>query len=203
MNIKICGLSREEDITMANLYKPDFIGFVFYPPSARYVTPEKAAQLKSKLELGIDAVGVFVNAEIPMIESLCAQGVIDMVQLHGDEDEDYMLRLKEVVKKPIIKAVRVKNAGEILAAEKLPCEYLLLDTYREYNYGGSGETFDHRVIPPIKKPYFLAGGLNANNIGKAARTCKPFAFDVSSGCETNGYKDDKKFMGVVALAKLL
>lgn len=203
MNIKICGLSREEDITMANTYKPNFIGFVFYPPSARYVSPEKAAQLKGKLALGISAVGVFVNEEISLIESLCAQGIIDMVQLHGDEDEDYIRQLKEVVQNPIIKAVRVKNAGEILAAEKLPCEYLLLDTYREYNYGGSGEAFDHRVIPPIKKPYFLAGGLNASNMGKAARTCKPFAFDVSSGCETNGYKDDRKFMGVVALAKLL
>ncbi len=203
MNIKICGLSREQDITMANLYKPNFIGFVFYPPSSRYVTPEKAAQLKSMLDSNINAVGVFVNAEISLIEGLCSQGVIDMVQLHGDEDEDYITRLKEVVEKPIIKAVRVKNAGEILAAEKLPCEYLLLDTYREYNYGGSGETFDHRVIPPIKKPYFLAGGLNAINMGKAARTCNPFAFDVSSGCETDGFKDERKFMGVVALAKLL
>ncbi|MCQ4937005.1 phosphoribosylanthranilate isomerase [Anaerotignum propionicum] len=203
MNIKICGLRREEDMIMANLYKPNFIGFVFYPPSARYVTPEKAAQLKGMLDLGISAVGVFVNEEISMIESLCSQGVIDMIQLHGDEDEDYILRLKEVVKNPIIKAVRVKNAGEILAAAKLPCEYLLLDTYREYNYGGSGETFDHGVIPPIRKPYFLAGGLNASNMGRAARACKPFAFDVSSGCETDGYKDDRKFMGVVALAKLL
>jgi phosphoribosylanthranilate isomerase len=203
MKIKICGLSREEDIAMANSYKPDFIGFVFYPPSRRYVSPQKAAELKKLLDSGISAVGVFVNAEIPLIEGLCAQGVIDMVQLHGDEDEAYIIRLKEVVQKPIIKAVRVKNAGEIIAAEKLPCEYLLLDTYREYNFGGSGETFDHRIIPPIKKPYFLAGGLDVNNIGKAARTCKPFAFDVSSGCETEGYKDDKKFMGIVALAKLL
>ncbi|MDD4844879.1 MAG: phosphoribosylanthranilate isomerase [Anaerotignum sp.] len=203
MKIKICGLSREEDIAMANSYKPDFIGFVFYPPSRRYVTPQKAAELKKLLASDINAVGVFVNAEIPLIEGLCAQGVIDMVQLHGDEDEAYIIRLKEVVEKPIIKAVRVKNAGEIIAAEKLPCEYLLLDTYREYNFGGSGETFDHSIIPPIKKPYFLAGGLDVNNIGKAARTCKPFAFDVSSGCETEGYKDDRKFMGIVALAKLL
>lgn len=203
MKIKICGLSREQDIAMANLYKPHFIGFVFYPPSTRYVTPEKAALLKGMLHEGISAVGVFVNAEISLIEKLCTQGVIDMVQLHGDEDEEYILRLKKVVAKPIIKAVRVKNAGEIIAAEKLPCEYLLLDTYREYNYGGSGESFDHRIIPPIKKPYFLAGGLNANNIGKAARACKPFAFDVSSGCETDGYKEEKKFMGIVALAKLL
>lgn len=203
MKIKICGLSREEDIAMANLYKPDFIGFVFYPPSKRYVTPQKAAQLKALLDTKIDVVGVFVNEEISLIESLCSQGVIDMVQLHGDEDEDYMMRLKEVVPKPIIKAVRVKNAAEILAAEKLPCEYLLLDTYREYNYGGSGASFDHRIIPPIRKPYFLAGGLNGDNIGKAARTCKPFAFDVSSGCETDGFKDERKFMGVVALAKLL
>ncbi|NCC15012.1 MAG: phosphoribosylanthranilate isomerase [Clostridia bacterium] len=203
MKIKICGLSREEDIAMANLYKPNFIGFVFYPPSPRYVTPQKATQLKALLDPKIDVVGVFVNEEIALIESLCSQGIIDMVQLHGDEDEDYMIRLKEVVQKPVIKAVRVKNAAEILAAEKLPCEYLLLDTYREYNYGGSGETFDHRIIPPIRKPYFLAGGLNGNNIGKAARACKPFAFDVSSGCETDGFKDERKFMGVVSLAKLL
>lgn len=203
MKIKICGLSREEDITMANLYKPHFIGFVFYPPSRRYVTPQKAAELKKLLHSGIKAVGVFVNGEISLIESLCSQGIIDMVQLHGDEDEEYMVRLKEVIQKPIIKAVRVKNAEEILAAEALPCEYLLLDTFHERNYGGSGETFDHRIIPPIKKPYFLAGGLNANNIGKAGRTCNPFAFDVSSGCETQGYKDEMKFMGVVALAKLL
>ncbi len=203
MKIKICGLSREEDIAMANSYRPDFIGFVFYPPSRRYVSPQKAAELKNLLDSGINAVGVFVNAEIPLIEGLCSQGVIDMVQLHGDEDEAYILRLKEVVQKPIIKAVRVKNADEIIKAEKLPCEYLLLDTYREFNFGGSGETFDHSIIPLIKKPYFLAGGLDVNNIGKAARTCTPFAFDVSSGCETEGFKDDKKFMGIVALAKLL
>lgn len=203
MKIKICGLSRQEDITMANRYKPDYIGFIFYPPSRRYVTPEKAAQLKALLDMGISVVGVFVNEDQALIERLCANGIIDIIQLHGDEDSDYIKRLKEMTQKPVIKAIRVKNGEEIVKASELPCDYLLLDTYCEGEYGGSGKAFDHTMIPPISKPYFLAGGLDVNNIGKAARTCTPFAFDVSSGCETDGYKDERKFMGVVSLAKLL
>mgnify|MGYP000846024962 CR=1 FL=1 len=203
MKIKICGLSREEDIVMANSFQPDFIGFVFYPPSKRYVTPERAVWLKALLDEKIKVVGVFVNAEVGFIQKLCEEGVIDMIQLHGDEDLDYINRLKEVTEKPIIKGVRVKSAEEILNAAKLPCAYLLLDTYRPGVYGGSGRVFDHRIIPPITKPYFLAGGLNGENMGKAAKNCQPFALDVSSGCERNGFKDEMKFMGVVALAKLL
>ena len=203
MNIKICGLSREEDIAMANRFLPNYIGFVFYPPSKRYITPERAAELRKQVNAKIKVVGVFVNEKIDVIQKLCAKGVIDVIQLHGDEDLEYINRLKAVTQQPMIKAVRVKNAEEILQASKLPCDYLLLDTYCPGEYGGSGRAFDHRIIPPITKPYFLAGGLNGENVGKAARNCKPYALDVSSGCETDGIKDEMKFMGIVALAKLL
>lgn len=203
MKIKICGLKSEEDILLANQHMPDFIGFVFYPPSKRYISYHRAVDLKKILDNRIQVVGVFVNEDIKRIEEICKKGVIDFIQLHGDEDETYLIKLKELVRKPVIKAVRVKNKNQILQAEKLSCEYLLLDTYLSHTMGGSGVAFDHSMIPKLHKPYFLAGGIHAGNIQKAVTECAPFAVDVSSGCEVNGCKDEDKFKEIIALARRL
>lgn len=179
---------------------PDFIGFVF-AESRRRVDEERAAFLKSFLNPSIKAVGVFVNDDIDRIARLCLAGVIDLVQLHGDEDEDYIKRLKELVPNGIIKAVRVKAASDITKAVSMPCDFLLLDSYHEKRYGGTGNLFDWSMVPRIPKPFFLAGGINHENAARAIETLNPYAVDVSSGVETDGLKDPEKIKKIVALVR--
>ena len=203
MKVKICGLTRKEDMILANRYVPDYIGFVFYPQSKRAVSLEQAYTLKSLLHRQISAVGVFVNEDVEKIREICRLGIVDMIQLHGDEDELYIHRLKALINKPIIKAVRVRSREQILDAEKLPCEYLLLDTYTSNTMGGSGTVFDHSLIPILHKPYFLAGGIDVFNMREAVKECAPFAVDISSGCEVMGYKDAEKMEQLITLGKTL
>jgi len=195
--IKICGLTREQDIDTANLALPDYIGFVF-AKSKRQIDEKKAKELKDRLNPVIKTVGVFVNEEIEKIIELCNRQVIDMIQLHGDESEDYIKRLKNYVSNKIVKAVRVKDLKDIKKAVEFPVDYLLFDAYHEKEYGGTGRTFDWSVIPHINKPFFLAGGINSCNIVNAIKRHKPYCIDISSGVETNGYKDPNKIMDVVA-----
>lgn len=195
--IKICGIKRIEDIEIVNKYKPDYIGFVFYKNS-RYVDFETAKKLKSKLDKSIRTVGVFVNEPIDFIVKLCISNVIDAVQLHGDEDDDYIKQLRARVKCRIIKAVRVKSTEQILQEEQKKCDFLLLDTYKKDVYGGSGQKFNWNLIPDdLVKEYFLAGGLNADNIQLAIKTLHPFCVDVSSSVETDGVKDEQKIKEII------
>lgn len=192
--IKICGLKRPEDIEYVNQYLPDYAGFVF-AGSKRKVTDEQAEELSRKLDGRIIAVGVFVNEPAEHIVNLVKKGIIRVVQLHGDEDREYILKLRENLEESvkIIKAVRVQNREQILEAEKLPCDYLLLDTWQKDAYGGCGKQFDKSLIPEdMSKPYFLAGGLAADNIRENIQICHPYAVDVSSAVETDGKKDEKK-----------
>lgn len=191
VKVKICGLRRSEDIEAVNLLCPDYVGFVF-AKSKRKVTDETAMELKKMLKPEIQTAGVFVNEQAERIISLCEDGIVDLVQLHGDEDEKYISTLKSRIHIPVIKAVRVRSREQILKASKLPCEFLLLDTYMPGMYGGSGKQFDWKLIPEMGKPYFLAGGLNAANIKEALSECSPYAVDVSSAVETGGWKDEKK-----------
>lgn len=197
--LKICGLTRIQDIDIVNATMPDFIGFVF-AESKRKVSFEQAFEMKKRLNSGIKAVGVFVNAGLEEIVRLCSEGVIDLVQLHGDEDASYITALKERIECPVIKAVRVQNPEQILNTELLPCDYLLLDTYQKDAYGGTGVSFDYALIPKLHKPYFLAGGLNAGNIEKAA-TLHPYCLDISSGVETDGIKDPSKIKDIIRQIK--
>lgn len=197
--IKICGMTCEQDISAANRFRPDYVGFVF-AQSRRRVTPETARKLKSLLSPEIPAVGVFVNEPVPSVARLVSDRVIDLVQLHGDEDEDYIRRLRREVSCPVILAVRVRSARQVLAAEKLPCDLLLLDSFRKDRYGGSGERFDYSLIPPLKKPFFLAGGIGEQNIRDALR-CRPYGVDVSSGAETDGRKDAGKIGRLVGIVR--
>lgn len=197
--IKICGLKRLEDIQAVNEYKPDYIGFVF-AGKKRNITPETAHMLKQNLLSEIKAVGVFVNADIEFILNLVLSGTIDIIQLHGDEDTEYISRLRKKTATPIIKAVRVKSVNDIYSCEKLPCDYMLLDTYVKDSYGGSGVTFDWSVIPKVGKPFFLAGGLTIENLANGART-NPYCLDISSGVETNGFKDKEKIKKAIEIVR--
>ena len=197
MKVKICGLRRVEDITYVNDLKPDFIGFVF-AKSKRQVTPEQAAQLKARLDKEIKAVGVFVNAAQDEILQLARAKTIDVIQLHGDEDAAYCAGLKAQTELPVIKAIRVKDAASLAGLEKIPCDYLLFDTYTPGQYGGTGKRFDMSLVKNIPKPYFIAGGLDAENVSEVIKKSEAFAVDVSGGVETNGLKDKEKIAAFIA-----
>lgn len=204
--VKICGLRRAEDIAMANELQPDYIGFVF-AESKRQVTDEQAKQFRSMLDdTGrakgkLTVVGVFVNDSIEHIVHLCEEDIIDVVQLHGDEDESYLRELraalnhiesKNRIHKAIIQAVRVKCAEDFDAGAECNADYVLLDTYHPNVYGGTGETFDPQLIPEGYRPYFLAGGISAENVQEKIKKLRPYAVDVSSSVETDGVKDYNK-----------
>lgn len=192
VKIKICGLKRPCDIQAVNHEKPEYIGFVF-ADSRRRVTPVQALHLRKALSPDICPVGVFVNETVDTIISLVRQGAIDAIQLHGDETEDYIARLKVLVSRPIIKAVPVLKAGDVQKWAHTCADYLLFDK----KGGGTGESFDWDLIGKINKPYFLAGGLDIDNIGEAIRKTNPFAVDISSGVETNGLKDHDKIKSII------
>ena len=178
--IKICGLSREKDIDAVNRCQPDYVGFVM-AESRRRVSPEMAERLTGRLDPGIKAVGVFVNEDIRLIVDLYTAGIIDTVQLHGDEDADYIHTLKRAIPGPIIKAIRVHSRQQIDEAQELPADLLLLDTYNKGQYGGSGQSFDWSLIPALGKRFFLAGGLNIDNIGAAIQVIGPYAWTSAAG----------------------
>jgi phosphoribosylanthranilate isomerase len=185
--IKICGLSRLCDIEAVNEEKPDFIGFVF-AESRRRVTPQQAMKLREKLHTEIAAVGVFVNERKENIINLITNGIIDSIQLHGVEDEEYIRKLKLLTDKAIIKAITVQNTGDVQRWNDTSADFLLLDNHG----GGTGKLFDWELIGEAGKPYFLAGGLCPENVREAIRKTTPFAVDASSGVENGGLKDPVK-----------
>lgn len=194
--IKFCGLTRACDIEAANELKPAYVGFVFAPKSRRYLTPEKAATFKHLLDPHIQAVGVFVNESPEKIARLLDCGIIDMVQLHGREDEAYIGRLRRLTDRPILQAFRIESSDDLIAAERCTADLILLDSG-----AGTGTVFDWKLIQNINRPYFLAGGLSPANVGKAIATCHPFAVDVSSGIETDGVKDKTKMAAFAAAVR--
>lgn len=200
IQVKICGLTREDDILQVNSLNPDIIGFVF-AKSRRRVTKDQAQHLKSMLKPSIRSAGVFTDAPISLIKELVQENIIDIVQLHGNETADYIEEIKSILSCPIIKAIRVDSMETILKAQKLRCDYLLLDTYIPGEMGGSGITFNWNIIPPEIKPYFLAGGLDSSNVKSALSNCRPYGIDVSSGVETNGLKDPDKISAFIKAAK--
>ena len=194
--IKMCGLSRPCDIADVNAIRPEYIGFVFYPKSRRNVTPEQAAQLKKRLSPAIQAVGVFVDAAPEAVSALLRQGVIDMAQLHGHEDEAYLASLRQLTDKPLLQAFRIAEADDVTRAMQSSADMVLLDAGM-----GSGEGFDWTLVRKIDRPYFLAGGLDADNVTAAIRQLRPYAVDVSSGIETDGQKDKEKMAAFAAAVR--
>lgn len=193
--IKLCGLKRVCDIEYANELLPDYIGFVFWRKSKRFVDFARAAELKGLLDKRIKAVGVFVDERLETVAELLKGGVIDIAQLHGSEDDDYILRLKSLTDRPIFKAFTVKSIEDVEAAEQSLADEVLLDCGR-----GEGEAFDWSLAEKLKRRYFLAGGLDCGNIREAIERLSPWGVDVSSGIETTGLKDYnkmKEFMSII------
>ena len=175
-----------------NQLKPDFIGFVFAPKSKRCVTYEQAANLKSQLDPEIKAVGVFVNEMPETAAALLNSGTIDLAQLHGAEDEDYIQTLRKLTNKPLIRAFRIRNKEDLSSALSCSADHILLDAG-----AGDGLTFDWELLHGFSRPYFLAGGLGPENVRIAIEKLNPYAVDVSSGIETDGVKDPAKMTAFV------
>lgn len=189
MKIKYCGIKRNEDVDYANETMPDYIGFIF-APTKRLVTMEQADGFKKRLNSRIQAVGVFVNETAEKVAEIANKGIIDVIQLHGQEDAEYIAKLKSLLieSKPLIKAIRVQTAQDILDGQELDVDFILLDKYDAEKLGGTGEKFDWNLIGDIKKPFFLAGGIDIDSLEDAVKM-KPYGIDVSSGIETDGCKD--------------
>lgn len=193
--IKICGLTRPEDITAANETKPDYIGFVF-APSPRQISFETALKLKQRLSLSIQAVGVFADEPQENIIALCRQGIIDAIQLHGTEDNAYIKRLQEKTKRPVIKAIRVQTDEDIAAAQHCAANILLFDAHSPAARGGTGKTFDWKLLGACRRPFWLAGGINTQNLPAALHTSAAL-LDISSGAETDAKKDPRKIKEII------
>lgn len=194
--IKLCGLTRPEDITAANVLEPDFVGFVFAPKSRRYVTGEQAGTLRKQLSPTIQAVGVFVDEEPERVAALLEAGIIDLAQLHGREDEGYLERLRTLTGKPIIQAFQVKTPKGLERAENSSADCILLDSG-----AGTGSTFDWSLLKHLRRPYLLAGGLGPDNVAQAIQVLHPWGVDVSSGIETGGVKDFHKMAAFAAAVR--
>ena len=190
--IKMCGLRRPEDIRAANEVRPEYVGFVFFPGSKRYVTPETARELKAGLVPEIRTVGVFVDEKPETVAGLLADGTIDIAQLHGHEDEAYLAGLRKLTDKPLVRAFRIRSEEDAIRAQASSVDGILLDAG-----AGDGKTFDWNWLRQVERPYFLAGGLNPENAGRAVRELEPYAVDVSSGIETDGFKDIVKMRAFV------
>lgn len=209
MKIKFCGLFRECDIDYANALKPDFIGFIFVEKSKRFVDFTLAKALKSRLDSRIKAVGVFVDSPVERIIEALSEGIIDAVQLHGNENNAYISALREMSAKyltqnlPIIKAIKVHNAHSLLESQNLNADFILLDSPN----AGSGTAFDWNALAQnlaksqdfsraFQTRFFLAGGINVANI-QSTIALKPFCIDISSGIESNGMKDFAKMQRII------
>lgn len=194
--IKICGLKTPQDIAAANDLQPEYIGFVFAQKSKRCITEERAKELKKLLSPSIKAAGVFVNESAERVCQLLNDCTIDIAQLHGDEDENYIARLKKLTNKPIIKAFKVRSPQDIAAANASSADFVLLDS----GYG-SGQVFDWSLICGVTGKWFLAGGLDESNVQEAIKKLRPYAVDVSSGVERDGIKDRQKMAAFVAAVR--
>lgn len=187
--IKICGLKRPEDIDYVNALKPDYIGFILTDGFKRSITAGTAKKLKAKLDKDIKAVGVFVNDDVDKINKLVSAGVIDLVQLHGDESCEYCSQINA----PVIKYFKPGRFDKI---KDYDTDYYLFDSGT-----GTGQSFDWSTIPKTDKPFFLAGGLNADNIPQAIDEVNPYCIDLSSAVETDGIKDYNKIKQVMECIK--
>lgn len=207
VKVKICGLKTIADVDKVNRYLPEYIGFVF-ADTKRFVTDEQAFQMRQALDPRIQAVGVFVNEPLEHVISLCDRGVINMVQLHGEESEAYIRELKQKTDTRVIKAVKVQSMEQVSEQMSQEADYMLFDTYKKGTLGGTGERFPLEVLEECLrelsakgrtiKPYFLAGGLDHQNVSGVLDKvgCNVFteciAVDVSTGVETEGVKDEEK-----------
>ena len=194
--LKICGLSRVEDIIAVNRHGVDYAGFVFFPKSKRYVDPYKANDLISLLRTDIKPVGVFMDEPLDDVVRIARISGVEMVQLHGHESEEYVEYVKRTLDRPVIKAYKAGEEGALERAANSSADYVMIDSG-----AGSGKKFDWSILKDFKRDYFLAGGLDSESVGEAIRMLEPFAVDVSSGVETDGIKDEKKIAEFIKAVK--
>lgn len=193
--IKICGLKRPKDIELINEAHPDYCGFIVnYPPSHRSKTEEEVKTLVKKLDPSILSVGVFVDPDPSLVIRMLQEGVIQLAQLHGNESDDTVLRIQNETKAGVIKAYIIRDKEDVKRAAASVADYILLDRGR-----GEGAVFDWSLIRDLDRPYFLAGGLDTTNLSEAIETLHPFAVDISSGVETDRFKDPDKVRMVMKL----
>lgn len=198
--IKICGLRRMEDIQAVNQAMPDFAGFVIeVPKSRRSVSQSEVRALTAALRKEIMPVGVFVNAPVELVAELCEDGTLALAQLHGQEDEAYIQKLRKRTNKPLIQAFSIRNVDDVTRARKSSADYVLLDQ----GNGGTGQTFDWALVSRMDRPFFLAGGLGVDNLAQAVGQLRPWAVDLSSSLETDGFKDPEKIRQAVTLVRSL
>ncbi|MCR5108445.1 MAG: phosphoribosylanthranilate isomerase [Lachnospiraceae bacterium] len=195
--IKLCGMRRAEDIRIINRYLPDYCGFILSRPFKRYVSFEELNRIRPLIDKRIRVCGVFVDETMEYILNFIKAGIIDIIQLHGDEDEEYTDKLSERLTELnkeilIIKAFRIQSDEDIRRAKESRAGLILLDSGQ-----GSGKSFDWSLIDKMGRDFILAGGLNEENIAAAIRKHSPYAVDVSSGAETDGYKDEEKIKNII------
>ncbi len=197
--IKLCGLSRPEDVSVAVEAGADAIGLVFYPPSPRHLSAGQAAGLLAGLPPYLSAVGLFVNPSLAEVQEVLAQAPLTMLQFHGDETPEQCRQIAQAVGRPFMRALRIRSGTTATDLIEFEQQYrtsgplfsgLLLDTWSDA-YGGTGKAFDWSLVPAdIAHQAVLSGGLNAQNVTDAVRRLRPFAVDVSSGIESaKGVKD--------------
>ncbi len=189
--IKICGIRRREDVSFLNKLKPDYAGFILSPGYRRSITMKEARQLSQCLSKDIKKVGVFVNESVEAVNEYVRKGIIDLVQLHGEESPAYCAKIAA----PVIKVFKCNEGFSPESIAEYDTDYFMFDTA-----AGSGRVFNWGLVPKTEKPVFLAGGLTAENVAGAIEAVHPFAVDISSGAETDGVKDYekiKKILGVV------
>ena len=194
--IKICGLTRVEDIIAVNRYGADYAGFVFCKKSRRYIDSYKAGELIDLLRSDITTVGVFMDEPLDNVISAARISGVQMIQLHGHESDEYVEYVRRTLERPVIKAFKADEEGALEKALKANADYVMIDSG-----AGSGRKFDWNILKGFNRDYFLAGGLDPESVGEALSMLEPFAVDVSSGVETDGLKDEEKIEKFIKAVK--
>ena len=196
--IKICGLTRPEDVRYVNTAKPDWCGFILnFPSSRRNVTPVQARALRAGLDQDIRPVGVFVDRPVEEVAALLNSGVISVAQLHGREDNAYISVLRTLAPGCVVwRAFQLRSQADLAAADASGADLVLLDNGR-----GTGQTFDWSLAGSVHRPFLLAGGLTPESIPRAVAALRPYGLDLSSGVETDGVKDPAKIQAAVTAAR--
>ena len=200
MKVKICGIRMEEIAKVAEENGADFLGFIFYPKSHRYIAPEKVKEIIKKRKKA-KTVGVFVNENVEKVKDIATYCKLDYIQLHGTENDSYAMSLDF----PVIKAYRWRDNFSYQEANSYPCEIVLLDSFQKGMAGGTGKRFAwheaEKEIAKLEKPLLLAGGIDSKNVQEAYEILKPFGVDVSGSLETNGIKQREKIEEFMKVAK--
>ena len=216
--VKMCGISKVETIPAVVEAKPDYMGLVF-APSKRQVTVDQAKTLVEELHKQytkrynngaeqsnndeIKTVGVFVNETLDNLVSIATEANLDVVQLHGDEDEAFIQSLKERTNVEVWKAVQIRSAADVEAWIDSSADMLLFDAYHKDERGGTGEVFDWSCLDEFERPFMLAGGIDSTNVARAIRRVRPYGIDISSGIETDGVKDNEKITAFTKLVRTI